>query len=371
MRMMENILCRFLYLIGQLGGGGSEQQLYALLSSMRRQIASLGVAIWNYDATDPFVEKCEELGVALYPISRIGGTYAQLWRLRRLIYALQPEVVHSYSTYTNFPAWWVMRGRPGIAIGSLRNQYTFERQSLGAFKTMLSCRFPETIITNNRKTLQEVRQYASWMTPRKLEFVPNGVDLARYPCLPLPEQQRFELVGIGRLYPQKAWHVLLQALAQFQRTTAQPWRLRLCGAGPEESVLRQLCAELTLTPHVEFLGFQSDIPAMLATAHVLVLSSTHEGTPNVVLEAMASGRPVVATAAGDIPEIITDGVDGYVVPEGDIAQFAARLVTCAEHLDGLDMMGKAARRKIEQQYSLEHLVENTLHVYAKAGWNRR
>jgi glycosyltransferase involved in cell wall biosynthesis len=111
-----------------------------------------------------------------------------------------------------------------------------------------------------------------------------------------------------------------------------------------------------------------DIASLLATARFLVHTSDSEGCPNVVMEAMACGRAVVATDAGDVPSLVEDGKTGFVVPRGDEATLLARMVTLMTDDDLCRRMGEAGRAKAEQQFGLDRLVAETLAAYQAMGW---
>ena len=101
---------RLLYLVGQLGSGGLERQLYYLVLAMDRERYQPAVVVWNYNHSDPYTRQIQELGLPVYAISD-APRYKKLWELRCLVKMLKPEILHSYSFYTNFPAWWCARGR--------------------------------------------------------------------------------------------------------------------------------------------------------------------------------------------------------------------------------------------------------------------
>jgi glycosyltransferase involved in cell wall biosynthesis len=129
---------------------------------------------------------------------------------------------------------------------------------------------------------------------------------------------------------------------------------------------------MTKNLHVEhlvrFLGARHDIPSLLADAAFLVLTSEVEGLPNVVLEAMACGRAVVATDAGDVPYLIDDGKTGFVVPREDKAALTSRMATLLEDRELCRRMGEAGRMKAEQEFGLDRLRSETFAAYRAEGW---
>jgi glycosyltransferase involved in cell wall biosynthesis len=119
---------------------------------------------------------------------------------------------------------------------------------------------------------------------------------------------------------------------------------------------------------VEFLGYTEDIPAILTDANFVVHTSDSEGCPNVVLEAMACGRAVVATDVGDIAYLIENGRTGFVVSREDEMSLVKRMATLITDRDLCRRMGAAGRIKAEREFSLDRLVADTLAVYRAIGW---
>jgi glycosyltransferase involved in cell wall biosynthesis len=132
--------------------------------------------------------------------------------------------------------------------------------------------------------------------------------------------------------------------------------------------LEQQAQELGIADCLEFMGYTENISGLLANAQFLVHTSDSEGYPNVVMEAMACGRAVVATDAGDIPSLVEDGKTGFVVHRGDEATLLARMVTLMTDHDLCRRMGEAGRSKAERQFGLDRLVSETLAAYQSMGW---
>ena len=115
--------CRLLYLVGQLRPGGLERQLCYLLQAMTRGRYRPAVAVWNYHEGDTYVSHIQALDVPLYPLPRASSGSVRLKAFRRLIRQLKPEVIHSYSSYTNFAAWWATLGTKTVAVGALQSEF--------------------------------------------------------------------------------------------------------------------------------------------------------------------------------------------------------------------------------------------------------
>src|SRR5713226_6714032 len=116
------VKCRFLYVIGQLGSGGSERQLCYLLKAMDRKRYRPAVTVWNFCETETHVPQIRAHDVPLYYFPETLSATAKLRAFLYLVRRLEPEIIHSYSFYTNFAAWWASLGTKTIPIGSLRSE---------------------------------------------------------------------------------------------------------------------------------------------------------------------------------------------------------------------------------------------------------
>ncbi|MBP7009819.1 MAG: glycosyltransferase, partial [Kiritimatiellae bacterium] len=153
----------------------------------------------------------------------------------------------------------------------------------------------------------------------RIEVVPNGVDIERFRPAEMPTVRdggTLVVVAVARLVEIKGLQHLIAALARIPADMRSQIRLRLCGTGPYEGELRRQVREAGLDEQVEFAGLiaYDEIPRQLRQSDVFVLPSLQEGLPLSLLEAMASGLPVVATAVGGIPGVVKDGVNGLLVP---------------------------------------------------------
>ena len=162
---------------------------------------------------------------------------------------------------------------------------------------------------------------------------------------------RVRLLFVGRLTPIKGVRVLIEAFALACRDRPG-LQLALLGDGTDRRELEALAAPLG--DRVQFLGYgsQQDVARELAASDALVLPSFAEGLPVVLMEAMASARPVIATAVAGVPELVEDGVSGLLVPAGDMAGLAAQIGRLADDADLRRRMGQAGRRKVVAEFDI-------------------
>lgn len=359
--------CRLLYLIGQLRAGGSERQLCYLLQGIDRERYPSAVAVWNYSEDDVYVSQLQALGIPLYPLPKVSSRFSKVQALRRLVLQLRPEVVHSYSFYTNVGVYGSVWGTGIIAFGSMRSDIDRDTRLLGPGLGRLAARWPRHQIWNSSVSVDKVRHSKTIFKPSSLWVIRNGLDLNCFQSSPSSTDVKSYILAIGSLIPAKRWDRLLTAAWQLKQRGLH-FKLRLVGDGPLQNALCQQVKTLELGDRVELVGYLPNIPTVLKEASFLAHSADSEGCPNVVMEAMACGRAVVATDAGDVPLLVEDGKTGFVVQRGDDQLLVERLATLITDHDLCRRMGEAGRTKAQHEFSVSRLVAETLSAYRSAGW---
>jgi glycosyltransferase involved in cell wall biosynthesis len=358
--------CHILYVVGQLRAGGLERQLCYLLETINRDRYRPAVAVWRYSEDDFYVRRLRAMEIPIYfAPSRASGASKLHW-LRRLVAELNPEVIHSYSFHTNFGAWWATLGRKAVPIGSVRSDFARAVRESGYMLGKLCARWPRTQMFNSLAAAENARKLRSPFTPRKIIVARNALDLKRFASTHL-SNGRTRIVGIGSLIPVKRWDRLVQAASQLLREGFD-FSVQLVGDGPLRKALKEQAEKLRITDHIEFIGQNDDIPSLLSSATLLVHTSESEGCPNVVLEGMACGRPVIAMETGDIASLIDDGETGFVVSNGDVDMLVNRIATLLRNRTLCERMASASRAKAEREFGLNRLIDETLGTYLAAGW---
>jgi glycosyltransferase involved in cell wall biosynthesis len=193
--------------------------------------------------------------------------------------------------------------------------------------------------------------------------IPNGVDTlaAGGPRLDAPAGDRPRVISVGRLAPPKDPLTLVRALAALQT----PPKTLLVGDGPDRRAVEQEIAARGLTGTVSVAGERRDVARLLAQSDVFVLSTRSEGAPMSILEAMAAGLPVVASAVGGVPELVEDGSTGLLVPPGDPAALAAALDRLLADPDLSKRLGAAGRSRARERFDVEVVRRAHLDLYAR------
>ncbi len=219
-------------------------------------------------------------------------------------------------------------------------------------------------------TSRAVARRIAW-APAKIRLVPNGVDLKRFAPRPPSATVRSSLgvppsapivVSIGRHVPEKGYRHLVDGAALLARTKPGVHWI-LVGDGELRGELEAQARRLGLAPHVRFAGWRDDVAEVLALADVFVLPSESEGFGRVLVEAMAMGRPVVATNVGGIPDIVLDGETGLLVEPADPAALASAVGALLDEPARAARLGAAGRARAESTFSLGAHVDAVERVY--------
>ena len=306
-----------------------------------------------------------------FPRVRVFGLMAFCMAAVLKVRRLNPDIVHQQDVKlgaVGFMAKKLLR-RPWVVWGQGSDVYlpwTFKRPI-----SKLVLKNADAVIALTADMKAEMCKICS----RGIDVIPNGVDLERYEALPSKVAIRAELglddddriaVFVGTLRPVKGVKYLIEAMSIIKHRCATA-RLLLVGDGEERQSIEGMVKELNLEDTVTFLGRMSNdkVPKHMAASDVFVLPSLSEGFPVTVLEAMATGLPVVASRVRGLPEIIEDGRNGFLVEPKRPDQIADRvLVLLAD--SGLRQEVAAINREKARQYSWENTVEQVEAVYRRA-----
>jgi len=222
-------------------------------------------------------------------------------------------------------------------------------KQLAADRRFLAC-FQDVLTVSSR--FGDLAVELGYLSAEQVSFVPNGVDVDRF--APNAAAGGDDPVRIGsacRLTTVKRIDLLIEAFARLGARTQV--ELHIAGEGPEEGALRRQAQSLGVIDRIRFHGFRSDVPEFLGEMSVFAITSDEEAAPYSQLEAMACGVPAVVTAVGDLPDIVRDGLDGFVTPPGDVDQIAAGLERLVTDAAARRRMGNSARERAVKEFSSE------------------
>lgn len=337
---------RVLHLIKGLGPGGAER-LVMWLCDARGPDVDCEVA-YLLPGKSHLVGDLEARKVPVHLLGSAGGLRDLRWvvRLVRLVRSRRPDVVHVHSPAVAAIARMALRCLPArpVVVSTEHNVWTsFTRLTRIANARTLRLGAAHLAVSD------EVRSSMDPTARRRTSVVLHGIPLdavaaarSRRPSARAELGITDEVLAmtVANFREKKDYPTLLAAAVQ-----CPGLRFASIGQGPLASQLREMRDQLGLEARFHFLGYRPEPLDLLAAADVFVLASRYEGLPIALLEAMALGIPSVATAVGGIPEVITDGVDGVLVPPGQPAELAHALEQLAASPERRAALGQAATRR--------------------------
>lgn len=348
------------FLSGTLGQGGAEQQLFYILKTLREHGAA--VRLLTLTAGEYWEQPIRDLGV---PVTFVGRPPARSRRLARILRELRsdkPAVFQAQHFYTNLYVALAARALGLRGIGAMRNDGVSEQRDIGWAMGRLSLHLPRAIAANS---MNGIRNAVAWGVPEsRLHLLRNVVDTERFAPAPKPDDGVIRLLAVGRLAPQKRVDRFVRIAAALRAQTARPLEAVIVGDGPLRSRIEQQARALGLTPEaLRFAGRTGDPRPFYTAADVLVLTSDWEGTPNVLMEAMASGLPVVAARVGDAPDLVEEGETGFTFAPDDEAAAVSALGKLVASDSIRATMGARARAVTLERDSLLRLPQRLQQFY--------
>ncbi len=356
--------------------GGTERQVLNLVKNHDR--ARFDVHLACFRLAGPLLPEVDPAAVALseYPITTLPSlrTLWQQWRLFRYITSRRIRIVHAFGFYANVFAIPVARlSAADLVIASIRDTGD-HLTPLQKFMQKWACRAADHVLVNAEAVRTALVQQGYQAS--RISVIRNGIDVSRFQDPTDTAKNRIAfgfpatslvVAAFARLNHLKGIEYFLEAAAILRPRFADA-RFLIVGDSISESYrleLEKRAADLGLGDRVVFAGFRSDVAELLREVSVSVLPSLAEGLSNVVLEAMAAGVPVVATAVGGTPELIEDGVSGLLVPVRDAQALSRAIGSLLAEPGRRQAIGQAGRLRARQYFSLEAAVLETERLYER------
>ena len=354
-----------MFVISGLERGGAEYQLVTTAAGLSERGWNVTVLSYLPFSPDSWASELQCTNIRLFTLNASTGMlkYAGLLGAVTAVKRLKPDVLVGFMFHGIMTARIAGRlsGVPAI-VSSVRNERDgpLRERIMRATDGLTDA---VTVLSQHLATELVNRQVAA---SSHVHVIPNSVDVARFAMRLYGDRTRerfrvgrdqFLWLAVGRLDEAKDYPNLLNAfsaLAQRHPNT----RLMIAGDGPLKSDLHSMVQRMDIDSRVHFLGLSQDMSSLYAASDALVLSSAWEGMPNVVLEAMASRTPVVATSVGAVPEVITDGESGLVVPPHDHQALAHTMERMMElPAKTRHALGQAGYDRVLSEFSRESVID--------------
>ncbi len=381
MRLMRPT--RLLHLADTADRGGGETYLFLLADRLPRDRYAFSVLC---PSEGLLTERLRRIGIHVVPfeIPRLLSPAAML-RLIRLLRQHRPDIVQSHGARPNLYAALAGRwAQVPIIVSTIHNSlYDYPISSVRRSLYLLGERLTFTLVDQMvcvAEALAQDLKERSGRDPRKVQVIQNGVDLEAFDPgtvdgskvrRELGLEEDTPLIGIvGRMTPQKGHLDLLTALVQIKAAIPTVKAL-IVGDGPLRAELVQYARTHCLDGCCIFTGMREDIPTIMGALDVVALPSLSEGLPFILLEAMAMGKPVVATRVNGVSEVVEDGVTALLVPPRAPDMLARAVITLLHNRELGSRLGVAARQQAERRFGLDRMMREVETLYEELLSERR
>jgi glycosyltransferase involved in cell wall biosynthesis len=369
---------KVVHVIDSLGVGGAQTLLLTLAKAIRQR-QDLEMAVISLRRRHTVVhDELEKLGVSvtLCPNRGLRNPMTMVGLLRQLR-RQRPDVVHTHLLYSN------ILGGVAAKVCGIAHVATLHNASFVVRSGAKTRRWLEALVLQRcaRRRIAVgplvAKAHRARLAPSEIEVIPNAAPVAEALSSAEIDAVRTEIAGdpsrtillsLGRLTPQKGYGDLLQAFAIVSREQPETI-LAIAGQGLLREELEARIVSLGLGGRAFLLGVRQDTQRLLAASDVFVSSSHWEGLPVAVLEAMASGLPIVATAVGDIPQVVIPGT-GLVAPAKEPESLASALLDLVGDPQARRTMGLAAQEHVRVHYGVDDWVDRLLTLYGEARRSR-
>ncbi len=353
-----------------LGVGGTETHVLELASRIDRNKFDVMVCLLKTEGC--LAKELRQRGVRVVSLDGQGKLdFRVLFRLWRLLRKERPDVVQAFLFWANVAARLVRQTSKKVFVVSSYHDQVIQEGWINRLVDRVTMRWANRLVCCSHAVRRSVK---SRIGGREAQFVviPFGVEAGRFRGVEallrneLGLHERLPIIGtVCRLVePKKGLRFLLEAVVQLEKEVdGHSCQVLIVGDGPAEEHLRVMAQQLGIASRVIFAGVRRDIPQLLPLLDAFVLPSLYEGFGIALLEAMAAGRPVVATTVGGIPEFVTHGETGILVEPGDATALARAIQTILANPEEACRMGLRGQRHVQENFEIATVVRRHEEVY--------
>ena len=313
----------------------------------------------------PMAQRFAQAGIETHVLHRStkvpGLDIGLVWRLACLLRREQVDILHCHNTFSKLYGTLAALASGTKAVIVTQHAVDYNGRGQQCDLTTFVNPFVSQFLTVSEHVLSAACKTRKIVRERSLVLY-NGIDTSRFaPQTQKANDDRVTIGCVGRLSKEKRHDILLEALSQIQ-TSLRP-SLVLVGDGPTRQNLESQIQDSDLANHVRLLGTCHDVPSLLKDFDIFVLASDTEGLPVALLEAMATGLPVIATRVGGVPELIADGVNGILVPPGGPQELAEAIDQLVRNPELRHRLGAAGRERAVKQFNIQATVGKHEELY--------
>lgn len=368
---MKHDPVRIMYVVWSMGVGGAEKLAYDMVRSLPPE--KFRAVVCSVEHGGLLGERLRNEGYAVYHRKSAPGLdWEMITWLRDIIHTEQVEVIHAHQYNPLFYSVLAAIGNARLKLVYTEHGRTYpDRRYWKRFlvNPLMSLRI-DHIVSISESTKNAMVNYDNF-PEKRIRVIPNGVNIQNMPIrcdmgakrqeLGIPE--RWQVIGTAaRLEEVKNLSMMLRAFRSILERQPETC-LVIAGTGSTEKQLRSLASELGIVEHVKFLGLRTDLPEIFPLMNVFLLSSYTEGISITLLESMTCGIPAVVTNVGGNPEVVIDGVTGFLVPSGDHDIMADKVLYLLGNHELAMAMGSKAKERVKSYFSFDRMMASYLPLY--------
>jgi glycosyltransferase involved in cell wall biosynthesis len=340
--------------------GGPERQMLGLARHLPGKYRSIFLSFAERGKARPFLHEVREHGFRAIELRHNFPRLARATReVQHLLHRLRADIVCCHGYKSDLVGWHAAR-RVGIPVVAVSHGWTGATLRVRFYETLdrWVLRRMDVVVGVSAAQAEKVRH--AGVPAERVVTIRNAIGDEAFAAPDSARRERLQqwfasppkrlVCAIGRLSPEKGFDQLVTAAQIVSRCTPDACFL-IIGDGPLRETLRAQIADLKLTDRVALAGFHADAASFLAHCDIAVLPSYTEGLPVVLLEAFAAGVPVAATNVGGIPEVVEDGVNGFLVPPGNAEALAERICRLLHDDDTRRTMGRCGHDKVREGFT--------------------
>ena len=357
--------------------GGAEMQALRLAQRLQQRGHTVEIAAPHLDRSRAREEIIQGVSVRKLWYPRVPGLSGVFYCLALALFAVRNgrryHAVHVHMVDKAAPIFGLLyRCFSGVLVAKVSGATEFDGGILDpqrrGLKRNLFCRWLRGL-----RHIQTISDYtrerllAVGVPEAQVLMLPNGIDTALFAAAETLERSTdvVRIAYCGRLVPEKGLANLLHAVAEVKQQTGVAFELLLAGDGPLRDELQTLANALSLQRQVRFLGQVDDVPGFLRQADMYTQPSQYEGLSNAILEAMSCQLPLVLTRISGSEDLVEQGVNGLLVPYGDVAALANALKEMLQDPSQRQRMGRASRARVQRDFALSTVVNRLEQLYRR------
>lgn len=366
-RFNSNNPLKVLHIISGDLWAGAEAMAHNLISHLS-QFPDLEIQVIILNE-GKLAEKLRSAGFSLYVINEQSNNFFQIFRkIKSIACRHRPDVIHSHRNKENLLAFFTYLALPDTRLVSTLHglpEFINKRPQLNSkLKILLNnqilSRYFTTVAVSAdiRNTLAGRFNFPA----NRIEVIHNGIDFSGEVVAKF-RKDHFIVGSSGRLFPVKDFPLMIEIARLLSNSHGDSFRFLLAGDGPEFEKISTLINDYDLNDRFTLLGHQNNMSSFYNSIDLYINTSIHEGIPMTILEAFAHGIPVIAPAVGGIPEIVSEGEDGFLIETRDPHDFAKKCIYLQENESVRVAMARSAQENVMKSFSAQTMAASYHQLY--------